>query len=532
GGCTGMVSGSATVNVHAPPTATLTGDTTLCEGGSVAFPIQSTGTPPFQIVYALNGNPQAPVLTPLNNFFISTGNVQAPQIFTLLSIQDGLCAGTVSGMATVAVNPAPTGAIRQDVSICAGDSALLTLQLSGGTPYDLTIGGGATLIQLSGVPDGATFSVNPSVTTTYAITNLVATGNTCPAIIGQPVTVTVSNLTATAMVSVFQGYNVSCANEADGSITITPSGGIAPIMASWSNGASGLQISDLSAGDYALTLTDQAGCVFQDSFGLTAPPAVDFAFSTQSPPCFGDIDGGFRLDTLSGGSGPYTYSLNGQASQPVGSLPVSIQPLPAGAYSLSIMDANGCSAEQLFNITPPSQLLVDLGQDVTLNFGDSILLEAEVNSFTVHSFQWTPTTFLQQPTGQATWARPTQTQTYEVQVADTAGCKASDRIVVTVNKTKRVFIPNIINLRSDTYNNVLTIFAGPEVTNVHFLRVYDRWGECVYEGLELPTNDPQFGWSGTFRNKNVQPGVYVYVAELRYFDGSTEVFSGDVTVVN
>ncbi|MCY7327034.1 MAG: gliding motility-associated C-terminal domain-containing protein, partial [Saprospiraceae bacterium] len=67
---------------------------------------------------------------------------------------------------------------------------------------------------------------------------------------------------------------------------------------------------------------------------------------------------------------------------------------------------------------------------------------------------------------------------------------------------------------------------------VRYLRVYDRWGGCLYEGLNLPTNDSQFGWSGTYRGKNVSPGVYVYTTQVLYIDGTTEIFSGDVTVVN
>ncbi len=531
GGCAGTVSGSATVNVHTPPSASLAGDTTICQGGSVAFQIQSIGAPPFQIVYALNGNQQA-VTTPLNNFFISSGNIQSPQIFTLISIQDGLCAGTVSGMATVQVNTAPTAALLQDQSICVGDSAMLTLQLSGGAPYNLTIGGGVTPIQLNGLQNGAMVSVQPTVTTTYAITNLVATGNACPVSIGQGATVSVSNLTATAVLSDYQGFNVSCPNESNAAITITPSGGISPFTASWSTGETGFVLQNLSAGTYAVLLTDKAGCLFQDSFLLTSPPAINIAYSLQAPPCFGDVNGALVLDSIAGSTGPYTFQINGQTSQPVDSLPLLIKPLPAGAYNLSVADANGCVTEELFNIMAPPPLLVDLGPDVNLNFGDSTLLEAETNSFKIASYIWTPTTFLQQPNDQATWAKPTQSQTYRVQVRDSFGCTASDDILLVVNKAERVYVPNIINLRSDTYNNVLTVFAGPEVTNVRFLRVYDRWGETVFEGLDLPANEPEFGWSGNFRGKAVQPGVYIYVTEVQYFDGSTEVFSGDVTVVN
>ena len=532
GSCPGTVSGSATVTVHQPPTATLMGDTTLCQGGSAAFQIQLTGAAPFQLVYALNGNPQAVINAPLNTFFISTSNVLTPQTYTLISVQDSRCAGTVSGMATVQVNPAPTASIQPDLTVCAGDSAQLTLQLSGGTSYDVTISGGAGLIQLDSVQNGAVVSVSPGITTTYTISNLVAGSNACPALLGAPATVTVSSLMATAVVSVYGAFNVSCSNAADGSIVITPIGGVLPITASWTNGASGLQLDDLTAGSYAVVLTDQAGCTFRDSFLLTAAPALDVQYATQAPPCFGDINGGLTIGFIGGGTGPYTLGLNGQGSQPVDSLPFNVNPLPTGSYTLSVADVNGCTTEETVLITAPPQLLVDLGPDVVLSFGDSTLLEAEVNSNAVFIFQWTPTDYLQQPTDQATWAKPPQTQTYAVLVEDTSGCQASDRILVMVDKTRRVYIPNIIHLRSDTYNNVLAVFAGPEVSNVRFLRVYDRWGECVYEGLDLPANDPQFGWSGVHRGQLVLPGVYVYVTEVQYFDGSTEVFYGDVTVVH
>ncbi len=532
GGCSGTVSGSATVTLHPPPTAVLTGDTTLCQGGSTAFQIQLTGAAPFQLTYALNGNPQAVINAPLNTFFISTSNVLTTQIYTLISVQDSHCVGTVSGMATIQVDAAPMGSIQQDMTICAGDSAQLSLQLSGGSSYDVTVSGGAVAIQLDSVQNGAVFSVSPGNTTTYTISNLVASSNACPPLLGTPVTVTVSSLSATATVPVFGGFNVSCFNTADGSIVISPIGGVLPITASWMHGASGLQLDDLAAGAYAVVLTDQAGCTFRDSFLLTAPPALDVQYVTQAPPCFGDINGSLTIDAISGGTGPYTLALNGQGSQPVDSLPLNINPLPTGSYTLSIADINGCMTQETVTIMAPPQLLVNLGPDVTLNFGDSILLEAEVNSNAVTIFQWTPTDYLQQPTDQATWAKPPQTQAYEVLVEDTSGCQASDRILVMVDKTRRVYIPNSIYLRSDTYNNVLAVFAGPEVSNVRFLRVYDRWGECVYEGLDLPANDPQFGWSGMHRGQFVLPGVYVYVTEVQYFDGTTELFYGDVTVVH
>ncbi len=532
GGCPGTVSGTATVVVHPVPTATLAGDTTICQGGSAAFQIQFTGTAPFNLVYALDGAPQAPISALTNPFFISTSNVQVPQNFTLLSLQDMHCPGTVSGMATVQVNSAPSGAIQQDVTICTGDSTMLTLQLSGGSFYDVIIDGGPTPIQLDSVANGATFLVNPTLTTTYTITNLVTTGNICPFIIGQSATVTIGSLSATATMLDFNGFNVSCPNESDGSITVTPIGGMLPITATWSNGATGLQLAGVPAGNYSVLLMDQTGCIFRDSFILTAPAGLSVDFHTQSPPCSDDRSGGLVIDSIQGGIKPYLVNLDGQASQVVDTLPLTISSLLIGTYLLSVEDANGCATEQVFNIVAPPPLQVDLGPDIIIAFGDSTLLEADVNTNTVQTFQWTPADYLQQPTAQTTWARPPRTRVYEVLVEDTSGCRASDQILVTVEKANRVYIPNIIYLHSNSYNHILTISTGAEVQHIRYLRIYDRWGGCIYEGLDLPTNDAQFGWPGTYKGKNVTPGVYIYTLEVQYIDGTTETFSGDVTVVD
>ena len=53
----------------------------------------------------------------------------------------------------------------------------------------------------------------------------------------------------------------------------------------------------------------------------------------------------------------------------------------------------------------------------------------------------------------------------------------------------------------------------------------------MFENNDFAPNDPQLGWRGTHRGKKVTPGVYIYVVEVTYVDGETEIFSGDITVI-
>jgi len=530
GGCIGTTTGSATVTIRPIPQASITGDATLCAGSNYNFPITFTGTAPFKFVYAIGGTPQTQLTSPSNQFFISTNNIQATQTFTLISVEDAFCPGTVSGTVTVNIDQAPKAALSGNKTICVGDSAVLTLQLSGATTYNVTIGGGITPIQLTGVSNGATVTVKPITTTTYSILSMVATGNNCPPEIGNTVLVTVTSLAATAVLSNYGGSNISCPGETDGSIALTPVGGIEPFTASWSPTASGLQINDLAAGTYTVTLTDAVGCRFVDTFLLIAPEAIQMSLNTRGPKCFGETNGTISITALSGGEAPYSITINGQPAL-IGPLPAVYGPLAPGDYNFVVTDINGCELAKTTVVPMPPALTLDLGPDVTINLGDNVPITLLTNATVLDSISWSPKSYLSSPDSTFTWAMPPETQTYKVVIQDSLGCRAEDEITISVRTEKRVYVPNIIRPESSLFNDYLTVYGGVEVAKVRSLRIYDRWGTLIFENRNFVPGEPTLGWNGRSKGSDVNPGVFIYVAEVEFLNGSWEVFSGDVTVV-
>ncbi len=525
------VSPGVPVVFHFQPSALIVGDETLCEGANAVFQVQLSGVGPYQFVYALNGIPQQPVSTPSNNFNILTNNVQQNQVFTLVSVKDANCPGTVNGQATVTILPTPTGSISSDITICAGNSTTLTLALSGGSGYDVTISGTTPPTQLTGVQNGATFNVSPSSTTTYTITNLMAAGTSCPVQIGQSATVTTSTVNATSVLSNFNGFNTSCPLTSDGSITVSPTSGIPPINATWSNGATGLTNSNLAAGDYMVTLTDQIGCTYTDAYTLNAAPELSIDFTTQSPTCFGDTDGSITVTGVTGGAGPFALRLDDVVLQTANTFPVTIPSVDAGLHIVAVEDANGCLSDVDATVPSPIELSVNLGPDTTIHLGDVVLLQPILNFSDVGSFVWSPNDYLSTTDSLATRAAPVNSIRYELLVTDTAGCTARDQILIKVTKEKRVYIPNVFMPDSDGFNDNLTVYGAKEVLLVRSMRIFDRWGELLYENLDFLPNEEQFGWNGQAKGQDVSPGVYVYVVEVEYVNGETEVIAGDVTVV-
>jgi hypothetical protein len=111
-------------------------------------------------------------------------------------------------------------------------------------------------------------------------------------------------------------------------------------------------------------------------------------------------------------------------------------------------------------------------------------------------------------------------------VLDSRGCSARDEIYVQVDRRKNIYVPNIFN--PDLGG--LTVYGGADVLEIEQFAIYDRWGSAIFERSGFEPNNPADGWQGAFRGKPVTPGVYAWYAVIKFLDGATEIFSGDVTV--
>ena len=65
---------------------------------------------------------------------------------------------------------------------------------------------------------------------------------------------------------------------------------------------------------------------------------------------------------------------------------------------------------------------------------------------------------------------------------------------------------------------------------MQIFRIFDRWGELVYQEENFQPNNPGSGWDGNFNGKPMNPAVFVYFAEVRFIDGSVKQFKGDITL--
>ncbi|MEO0778154.1 MAG: hypothetical protein AAF146_16420, partial [Bacteroidota bacterium] len=333
-------------------------------------------------------------------------------------------------------------------------------------------------------------------------------------------------------VSDYAGFNVSCAESTDGSVTVTATGGTGPYDFTWEDGREGATVGDLSPGVFLVTVTDANDCPFEDQVSLTSPEPVVTEPDFIPIQCHGDANGMIFVDQVGGGAAPYRYSIDGSV---FGS---GVFPgLTAGEYIVETMDANGCMDRDTIMITEPDPINIDLGGDQEIAWGDSTTIEPEITGIPLTAVD---TFFWLSPGEFECWSddcldllvRPLISTPYTIRIRDENNCVTEDQVMVRVKKERLVYIPTgFAPDATDPNNQSFTIFAGQGVEEIESLFIFDRWGEILYENTNFAPNNPDLGWDGTLQGEDMQPAVFVYIAKIRFSDGSVELFTGDVTLM-
>ncbi|HLP93256.1 MAG TPA: FG-GAP-like repeat-containing protein [Saprospiraceae bacterium] len=283
-------------------------------------------------------------------------------------------------------------------------------------------------------------------------------------------------------------------------------------------------------GEYVHEVTDlQNGCVSRDTILLRWDDPIQALYHVEPILCFGDDDGVIRFEQVSGGSAPYFYSVDNQLFTSGNEFSL----LEPGVYPLRVRDGLGCTWEGEVVLTEPLPLSVSLAaNDTSIVLGQFVQLTALVlpDNATLSQIIWAPDdVFTFDNSSLKQRVAPETGTEFQVEVVDQNGCTATDRIWITVNNFQ-IYVPNVI-LPDSENNGWFTVFAGSGVTEIRTLRVYDRWGELVFERLGFMPNEPTLGWDGSFRGQPQNPGVFVWYTELVLLDGRVVTLKGDVTVL-
>jgi hypothetical protein len=288
------------------------------------------------------------------------------------------------------------------------------------TPVNASCGSlnGSISASISGGTSGYTYSWSDGSNTpsihnlspgTYKIT--VTDSHNCSAtaavIVGNSTTL---NATATTT-------EIVCNGEANGSISVNATG-IAPITYHWSNGGNTASVSNLSAGNYNVTVTDAGGCSTTLSETITQPAVLHLSLTSVDAGC--DQSTGSATANASGGNSGYNYVWSN------GGNTATINSIDAGTYHITVTDVHGCSTTGSVLVGTTGSLTVSVATtNVSCNGGaNGIATVTPGSGIGPYAYQWS--------TGATTHAISNLVAgSYKVTVTDSHSCSAVDDVVVT-----------------------------------------------------------------------------------------------------
>ena len=166
--------------------------------------------------------------------------------------------------------------------------------------------------------------------------------------------------------------------------------------------------------------------------------------------------------------------------------------------------------------------------------GDSAFLDIPTNSNWFFP-QWTSLNEDEEvysiscDTCRRTYVRPLITTEYEFLVITDEGCEQVTYITVNVKPTHLIHFPKAFTPfpASPGENDFLYPQSNEEVKQVDVFRLYNRWGNLVFETYEIDANDPNVGWDGTLKGKLLPSDIYIWQVEVTFIDGYQETFAGE-----
>jgi gliding motility-associated-like protein len=245
--------------------------------------------------------------------------------------------------------------------------------------------------------------------------------------------------------------DLNCFNSNDGSISITPSGGVAPYFYSWSDFGNGNIRNSLSAGSYTVTITDSNGCEEVREIEINNAELFDVNPTVTPVSCFGADDGSIEMN-FEGGVAPisFTWSDDSTAGQ-------NRYNLSPGIYSVLIKDSAGCEIERDFTIIEPQEIEITgvLTNAIDCDNPASGSIDLQVSGGNApYTFQWSNGATTEDISGLIA-------NNYLVKVTDSKGCTSEkefiinrqDDLVISLDtslyaicETKEVYQKNIVSV--------------------------------------------------------------------------------------
>jgi gliding motility-associated-like protein len=451
-------------------------------------------------------------------FSFEGGALQPSGVFNNLAIgsyeivaqNDFGCFDTLSVNITGPLNPLTAQVTKTDITCSGSSNGSAIVVASGGTPaYTYLWSNTSTATQVNNLQAGA-------ITVTVTDVNGCTASGT--ATIAEPAAITGS----------FTVTNNFCGAQPVADAVISGSGGSGALTYSvngFTDNSTGIFNNLPAGGNYNYAITDANGCDFNGTIQVPVYTPDVFSVNTSPATCYGLANGAFEIIPAIVQNGPYQYVFNDGPAQSSG----LFANLTGGVYQVQVTNSYGCTQTVSAEVTSPAPISITVDPDtIIVGAGTPVQINVTPQGFTSPVYAWSPSADLScsdcaNPTGTFTQSGTLQVTASE---ADVPGCQVSANVLVVI--ISNLVLPNAFTPNGDNLNETFApvVFGN---TKIKAFRVYNRWGEVVYDGTT--------GWDGTYKGKNQPSGVYSYFIQADMPDkdnpGATKevVKQGEVTIL-
>jgi len=487
---------------------------TLCDFGTVQFTDASTGNDPI-VNYAWNfGDGSTSANANPAHVYQQPGNYN-----TMLTVTtEKGCKDTIRNSLPVKINESPKVSIVSKEGTCVQTELNFTGILS--NPDTSTVSW-----QWNFANGNLSNQQNP-VTQTYSTAglytvNLIANkSNGCSDTAKKIIEIySLPNLIVTPDMAICVGSTATLEAAGAESYSWSPSNGL-----SCTNCANTSSKPD-STTTYVVRGTSNRGCVSTDSVDVIVKLPFKLSVSQADTLCIGKF-----IQLNASGSEEYTWSPTQGLNNPSISSPTA-SPVATTTYQVIASDSLGCFKDTGYipvSVYPIP--VVNAGEDQTINVGRQTDIVPQISE-DVTNVLWTPSTGIIAHNNAAITVKPKESIEYTIQVKNEGGCTATDQVTVHVLcNNANIFIPNTFSPNGDGANDVFYP-RGSGLFKIKNLKVYNRWGEIVFEKSMFNANDETAGWDGTFKGTKLSPDVYIYMLEVVCDNNSSIMFKGNISLV-
>jgi gliding motility-associated-like protein len=278
--------------------------------------------------------------------------------------------------------------------------------------------------------------------------------------------------------------------------------------------------------NYQVKGTSNKGCISKDSVFLVVKFPFKLSVSKNDTLCLGR-----SVQLNASGTEVYNWYPSAGLNNSSISSPVA-SPATTTVYQVIGSDSKGCFKDtgyipvKVFPIP-----VVNAGSDKTINVGQQFEIIPQISK-DVTDVTWTPTSGIISNNYPAIIVKPTESIEYTIDVKNAGGCRARDKISIYVLcNNANIFVPNTFSPNGDGENDIFYP-RGNGVFQIKNLRVFNRWGEIVFEKSNFNANDASSGWDGTYKGRKLSADVFVYTLEVVCENNTNLVFKGNIALIN